>query len=121
MSDRELQLIAGELNSCAARTDFVVYPFDTRVRDDQAIHWRKGQVLTSFPRVACGGTDFQCCVDFIHSKQMKNQFDGYLIMTDGGACSPTKSRLRRGYILTPGNELLFEAEPSDIVIKMKEG
>ena len=120
MNDKALALLAGELNNLARVTDFDVYPFDTSINVGAMIKWKKGMTVTNFPRVKRGGTCFQCVVDFLNSKEMRGVYSGGLCLTDGGASKPGPSRLRLGYILTPGNELYFseEAEPGTIVIKM---
>jgi len=121
MSDRELALLAGELNSLARTTDFTLYPFDTSISVENKIEWKKGMTVKDFPRVKCGGTFFQCCVDFLNSRENQGKSDGGLVLTDGGSCKPGPSRKRLGYILTPGNSLFFsgEVDPGTIVIKMK--
>lgn len=121
MSDDDLALLVGELNSLSRLTTFDVYPFDTEVRVDAMVTWRRGMTVDSFPRVASGGTSFQCCVDFVHGRDVRDEYDGYLILTDGEACKPTPPPgrcLRRGYILTPGGKLYFEPDPSDLVVTM---
>ena len=121
MSDHELALLAGELNNLARTVDFTLYPFDTGINVDAKIEWKKGMTVKDFPRVKCGGTDFQCCIDFLNSKENRDKSDGGMILTDGGAGKPGRSRKRLGYILTPGNSLFFsgEVEPGTIVVKMK--
>jgi len=119
MSNDELSLLVGELNSLSQFTAFDLFPFDTQVVEDKKVEWRKGMTVSNFPRVRCGGTDFQVCVDFIHSRGQRGVYDGYLILTDGGAAKPTTGRVRRGYILTPGNKLYFDPDPTDVVIQMK--
>jgi len=120
MSDAELALLAGELNNLARTVDFTLYPFDTSINVDAKIEWKKGMTVKDFPRVKCGGTDFQCCVDFLNSKENRDKADGGLCLTDGGSCKPGHSRKKFGYILTPGNSLFFsgEVDPGTIVVKM---
>ncbi len=119
MGDKALELLVGEMNVLGSRTEFDVFPFDTRVMPEHMITWRKGMKVSSLPRVMCGGTVFQCCVDFIHSKEMRGVYDGYIILTDGGSSKPTRGRVRRAYVLTPGEKLAFEPDPNDIVVQMK--
>jgi hypothetical protein len=40
-------------------------------------------------------------------------------LTDGGAEKPKKSRIKRCYILAPGQKLFFEPDPEDTVVYMK--
>jgi predicted metal-dependent peptidase len=118
MGDDDLALLAGELNNLSTFCEFDLFPFDTRVMEEHKVVWRKGMRVADMPRVLCGGTSFQCCVDFVHSRAQKGNYDGYLLLSDGGSDKPSNGRLRRGYILVPGTELFFEKDPSDIVITM---
>jgi predicted metal-dependent peptidase len=120
VSDEEISLLFGELASLSHRTDFKLFYFDTEVDEENAFIWKKG----SFPktlRTRCGGTDFEAPTRFI--KNSKEKFEGYLILTDGGASKPSSSRIKRGWVLTPGTSLAFgdaNADSNDIVIKMKK-
>jgi predicted metal-dependent peptidase len=68
-------------------------------------------------RFNCGGTDFNAPTK--HANSQKN-LDGYIILTDGGAEKPKPSRLKRCYILAPGQKLFFEPDAEDTVIYMKQ-
>jgi hypothetical protein len=49
----------------------------------------------------------------------KKRFDGYIVLTDGGAPKPRISQgLKRCWIISAGNELAFTADQNDIVIKI---
>jgi len=54
-----------------------------------------------------------------HANKNSNRFDGYLILTDGEASDPGPSKLKRGWVLVPGQKLYFEASKRDFVISMK--
>jgi predicted metal-dependent peptidase len=117
VSDSELELLFGELRSLAKNVQFVVYHFDTEVDESSETEWRKGKTPSTH-RTRCGGTCFKAPTE--HANKNKHRFDGYLILTDGGASDPGPSRLRRGWVITPGQDLYFKASNQDFVINMKQ-
>jgi len=117
MRQDELELLFGELRSLAKHTEFVCFHFDTKVDIDSETSWRKGKT-PKLVRTMSGGTDFRPVVE--HANKNAKRFDGYLILTDGGAADPGPSRLKRGYIITPGQKLYFTAAKSDFVINMSQ-
>ena len=116
MSQWELEMLFGELKQLAKNTEFTCFNFDTKVDEKSETVWRKGKT-PRLMRTMCGGTDFRPVVK--HANKNSKRFDGYLILTDGGAADPGPSRLKRGYVITPGNQLYFEASKRDFVINMK--
>lgn len=116
VDDHSLELIFGELNNLARQLDVRLYPFDTQVREEKVMHWRKGTKKRP-ERVACGGTSFQSVVDFLDEKG--GECDGALILSDGECYQPTPAPCRFGYIVVPGRKLLFEPRPNEIHIQMK--
>ena len=64
-----------------------------------------------------GGTDF----DAPTRHAAKTKPEGYIILTDGGAPKPEHSRIRRAWVLCPGQDLAFDdMDNRDIKIKMKK-
>ena len=53
-------------------------------------------------------------------KKRGAEFDGHIILTDGEASDPGISIQRRCWVLLPGQELLFNPHPRDVVVKMKQ-
>lgn len=119
MSDQDLMLAFGELANFTRRTEFTTFHFDTDVDLRSELKW-KGRGIPSKAglRTRCGGTDFTEATK--HANKVERKVDGMLIITDGGASKPLKSRIRRGWILVPGTELAFAPEPEDFIIKMKK-
>jgi len=118
VSDSELELLFGELASLARNTSFTVYHFDTEVDETSETEWKKGRIPTTL-RTRSGGTCFKAPSE--HANKNKHRFDGYLILTDGGAGDPGHSKLKRGWVLTPGQDLYFkDTSPRDFVIRMKK-
>lgn len=120
MADEWISLLIAELANFSRRTTFPMYVFDTEVDESSKIMWKgRGQIpRKALERVRCGGTDFSAPTKHAHSGKIKD-VDGYLILTDGGAAKPEKSKIRRGYILAPGQDLAFEPDPEDFVIRIK--
>jgi len=112
----DLELLFAELRSLAKRTEFIMYHFDTDVDLDSETTWKKGRTPAAH-RTRCGGTNFKCVTD--HANKNSSRFDGYLILTDGEASDPGPSKLKRGWVLVPGQKLYFEASKRDFVISMK--
>ena len=116
VSDRELELLFGELASLAKKTEFTCFHFDTEVDIKSEAVWRKGRAPAPH-RTRCGGTDFECVAKHVHKN--KNRFDGYLVLTDGYAPDPGPSRMKRGWVITTQGAVQDWMGPSrDFVIKM---
>ena len=116
VGDEDIALFFGELSSLSTRAQFTLYYFDTEVDEENKLEWRKG----SFPktlRTRCGGTDF----DAPTRHAAKTKPEGYIILTDGGAPKPEHSRIRRAWVLCPGQELAFgDPDGRDVLVKMKK-
>jgi predicted metal-dependent peptidase len=111
-----LELLFGELRSLARQTEFTVFHFDTEVDTDSETVWKKGRT-PEMHRTRCGGTCFTAPSK--HAMANAHRFDGYLILTDGEAADPGPSKLKRGWVIVPGRELLFKPSNRDFVISMK--
>ena len=118
VDNASLELAFGELRSLAKRTKFTTFHFDTSVDESSEKEWRSGKTPEAH-RTRCGGTDFDCVT--VHANKNKHRFDGYIIITDGEAPKPKSSRIKRGWLITPGRKLIFSADKSDFVIAMRHG
>jgi predicted metal-dependent peptidase len=116
VGNSELELAFGELRNLARRAEFTTFHFDTAVDEKSETEWRRGKTPAT-GRTRCGGTDFTCVTE--HANKNASRFDGYIIITDGEAAKPGVSRLKRGWLLVPGTNLLFDADNRDFVMKMK--
>ena len=119
MANEWIELLFGELANFASRTEFPCYVFDTEVNEKSKVMY-KGRSLPQGHgcRIQCGGTCFEAPTKHANSGKIKD-LDGYIILTDGGASKPAKSRIKRAYILAPGQDLMFQPDPEDYVIRMK--
>ena len=88
------------------------------VDEDSEAVWKKNRTPETH-RTRCGGTCFSAPTK--HANKNSNRFDGYLILTDGEASDPGPSKLKRGWVIIPGRELLFSPSKRDFVIGMKKG
>jgi len=117
VSDREQELLFGELNSLASRREIDLFPFDTAVDTDGKVTMKRGRSVAPF-RTRCGGTDFSAPMK--HFKKHRKDYDGIIILTDGEAADPgpPPRGTRRLWVITPNCKLLFTPHPGDQVINM---
>ena len=117
VSDQELAKFYAELDNLSNRTDFYVYKFDHQVDEKSSFLWKK-KTRPVMRRSLVGGTSFDAVTK--HAIKNKKKFDGYIVLTDGGAPKPRISKgLKRCWVLATGCQLMFEADRSDIVINVK--
>ena len=116
VSNSALGKFYSEIDALSRVADFFVYRFDAEVDDKNGFFWKKGKKI-NLSRTNVGGTCFQSVTD--HAAKNKKKFDGYIIFTDGLAPKPTRSPMRRCWILSERDKLAFEKDRSDILIKIK--
>ena len=117
VSNSDLELFFGALNSFGKITSFTIFPFDTSVDEKGSVRWKRGKKIPP-KRTRYGGTSFNAVERYI--KKRGAEFDGHIILTDGEASDPGISIQRRCWVLLPGQELLFNPHPRDVVVKMKQ-
>jgi predicted metal-dependent peptidase len=117
MNKSWVELLFAELKNFAARTEFDCYVFDTEVNEKSKIKYRGRRTpeLHGVRRL-CGGTCFKAPTKHANSKK---NLDAMIILTDGGAEKPQKSRIKRCYVLAPGQKLSFKPDPEDYIVYMK--
>lgn len=115
VDDVQLDAIFSVLGSLAKQVSFTIIPFDCEVDKQNIKEWKKGQKLDLF-RTRSGGTNFDAPTEYVNSPEHRGQFDGLLICTDGECNAPKQSRVKRGWVITPGQKLLFET--NEMVINM---
>jgi predicted metal-dependent peptidase len=115
VSDEDVTMFFGALGMLGKLTNFILYPFDWTVDDENVVKWKRGR---SHPpvRTSCGGTNFVAVEN--HVKKHMGEFDGHIILTDGGAADPGPSKQRRCWVLLPGCSLPFKPHRGDIVVTM---
>jgi predicted metal-dependent peptidase len=117
VSNQELVKFYSELDNLSNRTDFYVYKFDHSVDEKSSFLWKKN-TRPDMHRTLTGGTSFEAVTK--HAIKNRKKFDGYIVLTDGGAPKPSISRgLKRCWVLATGCKLMFDADKSDIVINIK--
>lgn len=117
VSNQELELLFGELNSLAKRVEFTTFHFDCTVDEDSETVWKKGRGQMPH-RTRSGGTCFKSVQKHVHKN--KHRFDGYLVLTDGWAPDPGHSRMKRGWVITTNGDVQDWMGGKDFVIKMKK-
>lgn len=117
VSQEALQALFESLNHLAKRTTFTIFHFDTTVDDNSRYEWKKRKKIKTAYRTRSGGTCFNC-VEKYHRKIM-NQFDGYIVFTDGEASKPIPCKTKRCWLLYPGKHLAFSKDKNDTVVTMK--
>ena len=116
VSDKELSSFYAELDNLSSNTDFFLYRFDHVVDDKKGFLWKKNK-RPNIRRELTGGTNFDAVA--AHAIKNKKKFDGYIVLTDGGAPKPRVSRgMRRCWVLAKNCNLMFEKDNADIVINM---
>jgi predicted metal-dependent peptidase len=116
VSNKELELLFGELQSLAKHTEFTTFHFDCTVDESSEKVWKKGRGQMPH-RTRAGGTDFLAVQK--HAEKNKHRFDGYLILTDGYAPNPGFSRQKRGWVITTDGAVQEWMGGKDFIIKMK--
>jgi len=116
VSNKELELLFGELQSLAKHTEFTTFHFDCTVDESSETVWKKGRGQMPH-RTRHGGTDFLEVQK--HAEKNKKRFDGYLILTDGYAPNPGFSRQKRGWVITTDGKVQDWMGGKDFIIKMK--
>ena len=117
VSNNELEKFYSELDSLSNRTDFYIYKFDHEVDEKSSFLWKK-RSKPKINRTLTGGTSFDAVAK--HAIENKKLFDGYIVLTDGGAPKPRNARgLKRCWVLASNCDLAFSPDKCDIVIKMK--
>ncbi len=115
VSNAELELLFGELQSLAKHTEFTTFHFDCTVDEESEQVWKKGRFTAPY-RTRAGGTNFSAVQE--HALKNKKRFDGYLILTDGWAANPGISRMKRGWVITSNGDVQDWMGGRDFIIKM---
>ena len=67
-----------------------------------AFEWKKGNKVEA-KRVRGGGTDFNAPTQIVNDPKNRGRWDGMLILTDGECSKPVSSRVKRGWVVSPGH------------------
>lgn len=107
VGDEALEQVFSVLGQLSKKVSFTVCAFDTEM--DKPWEWKKGRKPDPL-RVRCGGTDFEAPTRWVNDPKRRGGFDGMIIITDGLAPKPSNSRVKRGWILTPGCKLDWKTD-----------
>jgi predicted metal-dependent peptidase len=108
VDDVQLNAFFSELATLTKKVSVDIIPFDTYIDPKDVFEWRKGS-NPKLQRVRGGGTDFNAPTSFVNDPKRRGKYDGLLILTDGECGMPEASRVKRGWVLSKGNKLLFES------------
>ena len=117
VDDNSLELAFAELRNLSSKIEFTTFHFDTEVDQSSETVWKRGKTPEAI-RTRCGGTNFETVTR--HANENRHKFDGYIIITDGEAPKPSPSKMKRGWLIIPNRNLVFEPSNRDFVMKMKE-
>jgi predicted metal-dependent peptidase len=118
VSDEDICLFFGELESFSEQTELDVYHFDTEVDEKSHTKWKKGKKISP-RRTRCGGTDFDCVRKYCNDRKRRGHWSGIVILTDGYA--PKMGQIIGAkvlWVITPSGDI-SAARPGDYVIQMK--
>ena len=110
-----LSLFFGELASLTKRVSVTILPFDCTADLRDSFEWRKGNKVDA-KRVRGGGTDFNAPTRIANDPKNRGKWDGMLILTDGECEAPAPSRVKRGWVISPGHKLLFSTNELTITL-----
>lgn len=113
VGDEALEQVFSVLSQLSKKVTFVVCAFDTQM--DKPWEWKKGMKPEPM-RVRNGGTDFEAPTRWVNDPKRRGEFDGMIIITDGIAPRPSNSRVKRGWILTPGCKLEWQTDEMVVTI-----
>ena len=115
VSNGDVELFFAALNELSKSVTFTVFPFDTEVDEENSFVWRRRKRIEPV-RTSCGGTCFKSVE--LHFRKNTSKFDGYIVLTDGGAAKPSPSKKRRCWVLLPNTKLAFLADNRDVIVTM---
>lgn len=117
VDDEQLALFFAELGSLTKRITVDILPFDCSANSKMIYTWRKGATPVC-KRVLTGGTNFDAPSDVVNDQTNRGRWDGYLILTDGQAPKPKSSRIRRAWVISKNNKLMFQS--SELTVSLDE-
>jgi predicted metal-dependent peptidase len=115
VDDAQLALFFSELSSLTKKVSVTILPFDCAADLRDAFEWKKGNKVEA-KRVRGGGTDFNAPTKVVNDPKNRGRWDGMLILTDGECSKPIPSRVKRGWVVSPGHKLEFATDELTIVL-----
>jgi predicted metal-dependent peptidase len=115
VDDSQLALFFSELASLTKKVSVTILPFDCAADLRDAFEWKKGNKVEA-KRVRGGGTDFNAPTRIVNDPKNRGKWDGMLILTDGECSKPVSSRVKRGWVVSPGHKLAFPTDELTITL-----
>ena len=115
VDDSQLALFFSELSSLTKKVSVTVLPFDCSADIRDSFEWKRGSKVEA-KRVRGGGTDFNAPTAIVNDPKNRGKWDGMLILTDGECSKPNPSRVKRGWVVSPGHKLEFSTDELTITL-----
>ncbi|NBQ47768.1 MAG: hypothetical protein EBU33_04845, partial [Sphingobacteriia bacterium] len=115
VDNTQLALFFNELSALTKKVSVTILPFDCDANIKDTFEWKKG-TNPDLKRVRGGGTDFNAPTRIANDPKNRGRWDGMLIMTDGECTLPSPSRIKRGWVISPGHKLLFSTDEITITL-----
>jgi predicted metal-dependent peptidase len=115
VDNNQLALFFSELGSLTKKASITVLPFDSTADLRDAFEWRKGTKVEA-KRVRGGGTDFNAPTKVVNDPKNRGRWDGMLVLTDGECEKPAPSRVKRGWVVSPGRKLYFSTDEMTLTL-----
>ena len=115
VDDGQLALFFSELSSLTKKVSVTILPFDCAADLRDAFEWKKGSKVEA-KRVRGGGTDFNAPTRIANDPKNRGRWDGMLVLTDGECSKPGPSRVKRGWVVSPGRKLEFATDELTITL-----
>lgn len=115
VDDAQLALFFSELSSLTKKVSVTILPFDCAADLRDSFEWKKGNKIEA-KRVRGGGTDFNAPTKIVNDPKNRGKWDGMLILTDGECSKPVPSRVKRGWVVSPGHKLEFATDELTITL-----
>ncbi len=115
VDNEQLALFFSELGQLTKKVSVTVLPFDCSADLRDSFEWKKGSKVEP-KRVRGGGTDFNAPTKIVNDPKNRGRWDGMLILTDGECDRPGPSRVKRGWVVSPGHKLMFNTDEMSITL-----
>jgi len=115
VDDGQLALFFSELTSLTKKVSVTILPFDCSADLRDSFEWKKGNKVEA-KRVRGGGTDFNAPTKIVNDPKNRGKWDGMLVLTDGECSKPGPSRVKRGWVVSPGRKLEFTTDELTITL-----
>jgi len=115
VDNTQLALFFNELSALTKKVSVTILPFDCDANIKDTFEWKK-VTNPDVKRARGAGTDLNAPTRIANDPKNRGRWDGMLIMTDGECTLPSPSRIKRGWVISPGHKLLFSTDEITITL-----